>query len=265
MMLALAGQAAGVGGQDGPCPERHEGEYAYAEPRMIQPIAPLSTRLVPGATVATEVQAVGVALLETDRAIDVAAPLVARFPAGTRMGGRLVEGELRPCVYWGREPFQPPVDEEGRPFPTICLHDADEDGAYETIRFFAYRAAPGRGVLEAAIDPVRLLPRPEDSMLLAFRRLRVIAVSRDRVRLATEHAVTFDEDAEPSYHSTPAGEIEFALREGSLAIAGITLEALHLGRHWTVTPSGRFPDWIRFECQGARLEVGGPESLPDPQ
>jgi len=263
LILSLAGTATA---QDLTCPTaRNDVSYVYAPPRMAAEVLRLSTRVEPGAVIAVEIQGADYTLRKTDRVIETTAPLAARFETGTTIGRRQVDGVMRDCVYRGLRPYQPPVDEDGRPFPTVCLEDSDSDGGYETLRFFAYRAAAGRGIIEAAISPVRLLPFPAaadpmESLLLVHRRLRVLSVAGNHARFVVEHAYTYPPrgDVEPSFLSSSAGEVGVELREGALEVAGLRLHAVHLGESWTVTPTGGFRPWIDFVCEGAELRLGAP-------
>jgi hypothetical protein len=243
-----------------PCPTaRNDTDFVYAQPRLVKPVEPLTTVIAPGAVLASEMQTVDPALRETDGPIAVESPL-ARFAAGTPVGTRLVEGEVRPCIYWGTKPYQPPHDEEGRSFPTICLEDPNGDGAYERVRFFAYGAAAGKGIVESAIKPVRLRPHnrepdPVDSMMRLHRRLRVVAAADDRARLVVEHAYqnAFSGDTEPEYNAGPAFEQEIGLAEGEREVGGVRLNFLKIGEAWTAVPLGGFRPWLTYSCGNARI------------
>lgn len=259
MLLAIGGKATA---QTDVCPTaRNETNFVYAAPQRVAEVARLSTRLTPGAIIGTEVQAMNPVLKRTTQPIETTTPLVARFEAGTMFGRKYVEGAIRDCIFWGTNPFQPPVDEDGRPFPTICLEDSDSDGGFETMRFFAYRAAAGRGILETRISPVRFEPHQsivdmESAHTLAFRRLRVVSIEGNRLRLDIEHALTAPafRPTEPNFVTAPTA-VDVELHEGTMTLAGLDFHVLHMGQSWTVTPAGDFRRWIGFDCEGMRVRL----------
>jgi hypothetical protein len=251
-----------LGAEPGCSPARDDADFMLAAPRLHHAAEPFSTVLAPDAIVATEVQSVDTDFLRSDRAIAVTTPLSAKFDAGQLFGHRLVDGIVRPCVYRPPMiPYQPPVDEEGRPFPTDCLEDRDGDGRYETILFFAYHAAAGHGIVEARIDPVRLEPLPQapddHARFYLYRRLRVVSVSADRVRLASDIAVGGPAPGRTAlnYAAQPASEVEVPLNEGEADVGGLKLRLLHVGGAWTATPRGVFSPWVGLFCGNSRMWV----------
>jgi hypothetical protein len=258
VLMLMAGRAAGA---DPTCsPSREDINYMLKSPRLLQPVQSFSTVLAPDAVVATETQALDMVLLQIDRPITTSAPLALHLDAGQTFGRLMIEGAVRPCVYHGTKPFRPPTDEDGRPFPTICLADHDGDGRYESIDLFAYRAAPGHGILQARIDPVRLEPlrdssAPDLGRYLVHRRLRVVSVAGDRVRFISDFAtiVPGSDSGDVHFRPYPSSESEVALREGDVEVSGLKLRLLHVGDSWIATPRGAFSTWVGLYCYDSRI------------
>ncbi len=257
IMLLAAGRA----GADSSCSlSRDDNDYGLRPPRLLQPVQSFSTVLAPNAIVATETQIVDLDLFRTDRAVTISSPITLHLDAGQAFGHRWIEGVVRLCIDHGLTPFEPPEDEEGRSFPTICLEDHDADGRYETIRLFAYRAAPGHGILDGRIDPVRLeplrdRPSPDSDRYLLYRRLRVVSVTQDRARFISDFAVVGRGEAASDIDYRPAStsEIEVALHEGDVEVSGLKLHLLHVGGSWTATPKGAFSTWAGLYCYDSRI------------
>lgn len=269
LTMLAAGTAAGA---DPPCPgSRDDIDYALQAPRLVQPLQPFSTVLARDAVIGTEADAIDLELLRIDRAVTISAPLPLRLNAGQAFGRLMIEGEVRSCVYHGTSPFHPPIDREGRQFPTICLEDHDGDGRYETVRLFAYHAAPGQGILEGRIDPVRLeplreVPTPDFARYAIYRRLRVLSVTGNDARFVSDYAVNVPGRGgdEPTYRLLWDSEVEVALHEGDLNVGGLKLHLLHLGDSWTATPTGAFSPWIGLYCYNSRIWLlHAPEARPD--
>lgn len=124
--------------ESAPCPSaRDDVDFIYGQPHVAVAPQPLATVLTPGAVIATEVAILAPAIEQSDRAIDVEGPIAVHLPAAQKFGRRVVDGKVLPCVYWGLAAFEPPRDDEGRMFPTICLVAGDGDGSSGTLRFFA--------------------------------------------------------------------------------------------------------------------------------
>lgn len=247
--------------EDAPCPSARDNvDFIYGQPHVAIAPQPLATVLAPGAVIATEVATLAPAIEQTDRAIDVDGPIAVHLPATQKFGRRVVDGEVLPCVYWGLAAFEPPRDDEGRMFPTICLAAGEKDGSSGTLRFFAYKAAAGKGVFDAPIAPVRLRSVDESSVpgerLQVHRRLRVASIDDDSVHLINEYAaLPIGATNEPNFRPDE-GEMIVPLREGPIQAAGLTLTLLSIGDAWSVTPRGDFDPWVRFECDGARVKLG---------
>lgn len=259
--VLLAGSAEG-GLPDRPCPTQvNDTEYAYRDPVLVELNSSLSTLLATDAIVAIQSASFEPQLQQTSGAISLEAPLKVGFEAGTRVGLRPISGKLLPCVFWGIEAYEPPVDEDGRPFPLICLADNDADGSYETLRMFAYKAQAGRGIIEAKIKPLKLLPDTrsvsDKAYVALYRRLRVLSVDDTRAVFVFEVGSTVASPygpQEPKYQ--PEGQpVSVVLRQGVLDVAGVPLRFARVADQWIATPAGKGRPWVALECERSRIKV----------
>lgn len=243
------------------CPTQvNDIDFALKDPVQTEP-AQLSTVLAPGADVAVQLAAFEPELQETTGAISVSGPIKVNFGAGTRIGYRSIDSRRLPCVFWGLEAYEPPVDDEGRPFPAICLIDKDGDGSYEQLRMFAYKAQQGKGIIEAAIAPVKLRPhhRPvaDKPFMQMHRRLRVESIDDRKAVLISELAFTTASPygpQEPTYR--PQGNpMQVPLREGVTEVGGVPLTLARIGDQWIATPRGNARPWTGLECDRARISI----------
>ena len=260
-MVILAGEC-GAARPDPTCPtQANDAEYAYKDPVLVQPNPKLSTLLAPDAVVALQSASFEPQLQQTSGAISLEAPLKVSFDAGTRVGFRPINGDLMPCVFWGIQAYQPPVDEDGRPFPLICFADSDSDGSYETLRMFAYKAQTGKGIIEAKIKPLKLLPdtRPvsDKAYVAVYRRLRVSTVDGNRAVFVFEVGSTVASPygpQQPDYR--PEGQpVPVPLKEGLVEVSGVPLNFARVADQWVATPAGKGRPWIGLECERSRIKV----------
>lgn len=259
VMLAGSAEAALP---DRPCPTQvNDTEYAYKDPVLVELNSSLSTLLATDAIVALQSASFEPQLQQTSGAISLEAPLKVAFDAGTRVGLRPIGGKLLPCVFWGIEAYEPPIDEDGRPFPLICLADSDSDGSYETLRMFAYKAQSGRGIIEAKIKPLKLLPdtRPvsDKAYVALYRRLRALSVDDTRAVFIFEVGSTVASPygpQEPNYR--PDGQpVPVVLKEGVVDVGGVPLRFGRVADQWIATPAGKGRPWVALECEGSRIKI----------
>jgi hypothetical protein len=241
------------------CPQTAtDGDFALHEPGTRQPLAPFTTLLTADAVLTSESEAYEPDLWETDAPIELNKPVRLALKKATRFGNRFFEGQVHRCVFWGLDAFEPPIDDEGRGFPTICLEDRDHDGGFETLRLYAYKAQPGKGTIETNISPVRLNaysgPVAAKPFMTFYRRVRVASVDGERATFRVEFGWL---SASPFAPTEPTfGEpqsLSIPLHEGILTVGGIELNVIRAGDQWSATPTGHSSPWVRLECGGSKV------------
>lgn len=222
------------------------------------PLQKLSSVIASDAIVAADSESFEPRLWETDGPLDLQNPVKFHLKPGTLVGEMPFGGQSHKCVFWGLGAFEPPIDDEGRSFPSVCLAQSDKNGATDTLELFAYRAAPGKGVLQVKVKPIHL--KVHDAAIASkpymtfFRRLRVASVTGNNATFVVEFAFTGASPyspQEPLYRA--ADTVAATLHEGVVTVAGIEFNLTQAGDQWMATPTGNSRNWIKFDCGGSKV------------
>lgn len=273
------------------CTVEEDAQSLWGEPVLLQKVAAgIPVEAAAEAVLALEKVQLTTQTWRTDREMTLPSQFRVDPPAGTLVVAMGSRQGVRRCIR-DDPAVNRPVMTAGIP----CLVDMDRDGRYETVEFYKERAlipmgrAKARFVLSRRLTlpaPLGLVDEPQGTgftRLFAFRRLRIVDVAGDTLRVMTDIArqnaadesTTIGKDRRgriglvrqqspgmrglpPEYMPQARSLRTVALSDGAVqTIAGIRFRISRSGPKWTLTPlDERFPAWIRRACDGARLHIG---------
>ncbi|HEX8642899.1 MAG TPA: hypothetical protein VF702_03185 [Allosphingosinicella sp.] len=220
------------------------------------PVALRPVRLARDAVLAEETQHLGDVTWRTTGPVEIAQAPRHVFPAGSVVTlMRTPHGELQcfmQAAFSGEDP-------RGRTGTVTCLADADGDDRYETAQLMDVPGGTLRPIpLPAPVAFESVHPRDAGGEpFLAFRRVRLVSLDRDRARLFVEHRVAQGTN-DSGFAEKPALTRMIQLEPGRVErIGGLDFRIERGEGGWTATPlAERFPSWVRFGCDNEAI-VGG--------